>query len=205
MAKLYFYYSAMNAGKSTVLLQSSYNYQERGMKTLVFAPKLYSRAGAGYVSSRIGLKAQASVFDESFDFFDHVQALLADSKVHCVLIDEAQFLSKVQVLQLTRICDELNIPCLTYGLRTDFQGETFQGSQYLLAWADELAEIKTICRCGKKASMNMRIDNEGRQVHQGDQVGIGGNELYVATCRKHFCLLGMQLLLKKGKGDCCVN
>jgi thymidine kinase len=187
MAKLYFYYSAMNAGKSTTLLQSSYNYNERGMDTLLFTPLLDDRYELGSITSRIGLQENAIGFDKSFDFFDYTkQALQKNSNIRCVLLDEAQFLSKKQVMQLSDICDELKLPVLTYGIRSDFQGNTFEGSQYLLAWAEELSEIKTICHCGSKAMMNMRIDQNGKAVKEGDQVAIGGNDLYVAVCRKHF-------------------
>lgn len=187
MAKLYFYYSAMNAGKSTILLQSSHNYRERGMDTLLFTPSIDNRYGAGCITSRIGLSADATPFDHEFDFYAHVVEQLKQKPLNlkCILVDEAQFLSKQQVRQLTDIPDKLHIPILTYGIRTDFRGEPFEGSQYLLAWADELMEIKTICHCGSKASMNMRIDAEGRQITEGAQVEIGGNDRYVATCRKH--------------------
>lgn len=187
MAKLYFYYSAMNAGKSTILLQSSHNYRERGMDTLLFTPSIDNRYGTGCITSRIGLSADATPFDHDFDFYAYVVEQLKQKPLNlkCILVDEAQFLSKQQVRQLTDIPDKLHIPILTYGIRTDFRGEPFEGSQYLLAWADELMEIKTICHCGSKASMNMRIDAEGRQITEGSQVEIGGNDRYVATCRKH--------------------
>lgn len=188
MAKLYFYYSAMNAGKSTTLLQSSYNYSERGMKTLLLTPKLDDRYQIGHVVSRIGLKSEAYPFDSEDDLFAYVSAQTRHptKPLACVLIDEAQFLTKAQVLQLTRICDDLAIPVLAYGIRTDFRGELFEGSQYLLGLADELQEIKTICHCGRKATMNMRIDSEGNPITEGEQVHIGGNEAYISTCRKHF-------------------
>ncbi len=187
MAKLYFYYSAMNAGKSTMLLQSSYNYQERGMATVIFTPKIDTRYGVGKIQSRIGLNADAVPFDSTLNLFDHVVATKAKmDNLKCVFVDEAQFLSKAQIKQLTEIVDKLNIPVLTYGLRTDFRGELFEGSQYLLGWADELVEIKTICHCGRKAIMNMRIDDQGRPIKTGAQVEIGGNERYIAVCRKHF-------------------
>lgn len=187
MAKLYFYYSAMNAGKSTVLLQSAHNYAERNMETLLFTPTLDQRFGKNKISSRIGLEAKAHSFNQTFNFFDSVKMDISkDPKIKCVFVDEAQFLSKQQVLQLARIVDELNIPVLTYGLRSDFQGEPFEGSQYLLILADNLIEIKTICFCGKKATMNARIDATGKRVQQGEQVQIGGNERYIAMCRKHF-------------------
>lgn len=187
MAKLYFYYSAMNAGKSTVLLQSAYNYKERGMDTLLFTPLIDNRAGHAVISSRIGLKADAIAFDKHFDLYRYTQsALQQNPNIKCVLIDESQFLEKEQVLQLTRIVDELNLPVLAYGLRSDFRGEAFVGSLYLLILADNLVEIKTICHCGKKAIMNARLDAYGKIVKEGEQVQIGGNEAYVSLCRKHF-------------------
>lgn len=187
MAKLYFYYSAMNAGKSTVLLQSAYNYQERGMETLLFTPLIDTRFAQGKIHSRIGLSAEAVSFDHDFNLFNHVKAHHENkTKLSCVLVDEAQFLSKNQVIQLTDIVDQLNIPVLAYGLRSDFRGEPFEGSIYLFVYADNLIEIKTICHCGKKASMNMRIDANGKPVRTGEQIQIGGNESYSATCRKHF-------------------
>lgn len=187
MAKLYFYYSAMNAGKSTVLLQSAYNYQERGMDILLFKPSIDNRFSAGAIHSRIGLNAPAILFDEHFNFFEYVQAeAIKNSKLKCIFVDEAQFMKRAQVEQLAEIVDQLNIPVLTYGLRSDYRGQPFEGSLYLLILADNLTEIKTICHCGKKAMMNRRIDAEGRAVKTGDQVFIGGNESYIAVCRKHF-------------------
>jgi len=187
MAKLYFYYSAMNAGKSTVLLQSSYNYKEKGMETLLFTPILDNRYGSSKIHSRIGLSAEAVSFDEHFNFYEYTKREKAQHpNLQCVLVDEAQFLNKTQVMQLTDIVDELNLPVLTYGLRSDYRGEPFAGSQYLLIWADNLIEIKTICHCGKKATMNMRIDADGRVIKMGEQVHIGGNESYISVCRKHF-------------------
>lgn len=194
MAKLYFYYSAMNAGKSTTMLQSSHNYNERGMQTLLFTPDFDNRHAVGRVYSRIGIDAEAIPFSADFNFFAYVE----DKKLHemprlrCILIDEAQFLSKAQVSQLADIADDLHLPVLAYGLRTDFRGEPFEGSKYLLAWAQELEEIKTICHCGSKATMNMRIDSQGRKVTDGEQIQIGGNESYVSTCRRHFRLGGTQ-------------
>jgi thymidine kinase len=186
MAKLYFYYSSMNAGKSTTLLQSSYNYRERGMNTLVMTPELDTRVETGTVSSRIGLTADATTFNTADNLLAIVQELVADQPLHCLLIDEAQFLVRQQVQQLGSIADELGIPVLCYGLRTDFQGQLFEGSQHLLAWADNLVEIKTICHCGSKATMVLRLDGQGRVVKQGAQIKIGGNESYQAVCRKHF-------------------
>ncbi len=187
MAKLYFYYAAMNAGKSTVLLQSSYNYNERGMSTLLFTPLIDNRFGTNKISSRIGLQLDAISFTEHFDFFEFTNhALKENPQIKCLLLDEAQFLTKTQVLQLTHIVDQLGIPVLAYGLRSDFKGEPFIGSQYLLIYADNIVEIKTICHCGKKAIMNARMDTTGKVIKTGDQIQIGGNERYVAMCRKHF-------------------
>ncbi len=187
MAKLYFYYSAMNAGKSTVLLQSAYNYNERGMETILYTPEIDTRYGKGKISSRIGLTSEATPFNQHFNLFEHTKKICAvNSNIKCVLVDEAQFLNKEQVAQLTEIVDKINIPVLAYGLRSDFRGEPFDGSQYLLVWADNLIEIKTICYCGKKAIMNARIDEHGHIIKTGAQIQIGGNERYVAMCRKHF-------------------
>ena len=187
MAKLYFYYSAMNAGKTTTLLQSAYNYRERGMRVLILTPRLDHRAGSGVVASRIGLQAQAVGFDRTQDLQRLVEAdIAAHGRLDCVLVDEAQFLTKAQVWQLSEVVDRLRIPVLCYGLRTDFRGELFEGSQYLLAWADELQEIKTICHSGKKATMTVRVDEHGRAVHDGPQVEIGGNERYVSVSRDEF-------------------
>lgn len=188
MAKLHFYYSTMNAGKSTTLLQSSYNYRERGMDTLLFTPAIDNRFGHGKIASRIGLEDKAWVFKPEDNLFELVSAQLAkpQHKIKCVLIDEAQFLTKMQVWQLTDIVDKYKIPVLAYGLRTDFLGEPFEGSEYLLAWAEELVEIKTICHCGRKAMMNLRIDAHGQPTRVGAQIEIGGNDKYVAVCRQHF-------------------
>jgi thymidine kinase len=186
MAKLYFYYSSMNAGKSTSLLQSSYNYKERGMNTLVLAPQLDNRFGVGKVASRIGIETDATTFTNDTDLFELVESTTDREPLHCVLIDEAQFLTRDQVFQLTEVTDELHIPVLAYGLRTDFQGEPFDGSKYLLAWADTLKELKAICHCGTKATMVLRLDAEGKAVTEGSQVEIGGNDRYISMCRKHF-------------------
>lgn len=187
MAKLYFYYSAMNAGKTTTLLQSAYNYQERGMRTLILTPKLDNRAGEGVVASRIGLKAEGLRFTQDDDLLGMIDVDIAtNGKLDCVLVDESQFLSKAQVWQLTDVVDKRNIPVLAYGLRTDFRGELFEGSQYLLAWADNLVEIKTICHTGRKAIMVVRVDENGRAVTDGPQVEIGGNERYVSVSRAEF-------------------
>ncbi|WP_445493396.1 thymidine kinase [Photorhabdus sp. SF281] len=186
MAQLYFYYSAMNAGKSTSLLQSSYNYNERGMRTLIFTAEIDIRFGKGKVSSRIGLSADALLFSQQTDIVELIRNENMQEKVHCVLIDECQFLTKAQVEQLCKVTDYDDIPVLCYGLRTDFSGELFSGSQYLLAWADKLVELKTICHCGRKASRVLRFDGEGVAIYDGEQVDIGGNEKYVSVCRKHY-------------------
>ena len=181
MAKLYFYYSTMNAGKSTALLQAAYNYAERGMSTRLFTARLDDRAG-GRIASRIGIDARADHFDAQTDFWE----LLKDVRLHCVLIDEAQFLSVAQVRQLARVVDEANIPVMCYGLRTDFRGELFPGSAALLALADALVELKTICCCGRKATMVVRVSPVGTVEREGAQVEVGGNERYVPLCRRHF-------------------
>ena len=188
MAKLYFYYSAMNAGKTTTLLQSAHNYRERGMRTLILTPRLDDRGGrGGVVASRIGLRADGTAFDRDTDLERLVGAdLLAHGPLGCVLVDEAQFLSRAQVWQLSEVVDRMRIPVLCYGLRTDFRGELFEGSQYLLAWADELQEIKTICHSGSKATMTVRVDERGRALQDGPQVEIGGNERYVSVSRAEF-------------------
>ena len=187
MAKLFFYYSAMNAGKTTTLLQSAYNYRERGMRALIVTPKLDDRAGEGIVSSRIGLRSKATVFTGDDDLFALAKAdIAAHGKLDCVLVDEAQFLSRAQVWQLSDLVDELKIPVLCYGLRTDFRGRAFEGSAELLAIADELTEIKTICHTGKKATMVLRVDEQGRAVKDGPQVEIGGNERYVSVSRAEY-------------------
>ena len=187
MAKLYFYYSAMNAGKTTTLLQSAHNYRERGMRTLILTPQLDDRQGCGIVASRIGLQAEGRVFAQDDDLLAVIQAdIAARGALHCVLVDEAQFLSRDQVWQLSDVVDVLRIPVLAYGLRTDFRGELFEGSGHLLAWADELVEIKTICHSGSKATMVVRVDSHGRAVREGPQVEIGGNERYVSVSRPEF-------------------
>ena len=187
MAKLYVYYSAMNAGKTTTLLQSAHNYQERGMRVALLTPRLDHRAGSGTVASRIGLRADATAFDRDTDLEALIRAdIAARGALHCVLVDESQFMSRAQVWQLSEIVDELRIPVLCYGLRTDFRGELFEGSQYLLAWADELTEIKTICHSGKKATMTVRVDEAGRAVQDGPQVEIGGNDRYVSVSRAEY-------------------
>jgi len=186
MAKLYFYYAAMNAGKSTVLLQSSHNYRERGMHTLLFTPAIDNRHGEGRIRSRIGLDAGAIPLQASDDILTRVSTEHARQPVACVLVDEAQFLTPTQVWQLSDVADRLGIPVPCYGLRTDFQGQLFPGSAALLGIADDLTELKTICHCGRKATMNLRVDAQGRGVREGAQVEIGGNERYVAMCRRHY-------------------
>ena len=186
MAQLYFYYSAMNAGKSTSLLQSAYNYKERGMESVIFTASVDDRFGIGKVTSRIGLSQEADIFSSNCNLYDMMKTKLENGPVHCILVDECQFLTKEQVKQLCHVVDELNIPVLCYGLRTDFMGEPFSGSLYLMSWADKLIELKTICHCGKKASMVVRTDEEGNALNSGSQVQIGGNERYVSMCRRHF-------------------
>lgn len=186
MAQLYFYYSAMNAGKSTSLLQSAYNYKERGMRAEIFTAALDDRYGQGKISSRIGLHATANLFNADSNMFDEIKQLAETGKIDCVFIDESQFLSKAQVKQLTVVVDKLHIPVLAYGLRTDFLGETFEGSHYLLAWADKMIELKTVCHCGRKANFVVRRDDKGTTVTEGAQVQVGGNDTYESMCRKHF-------------------
>ena len=186
MAKLYFYYAAMNAGKSTTLLQADYNYRERGMETMLWTARLDDRAGAGVIGSRIALSAPAHSYDEKVDLFAEITDELKRRKLDCILVDEAQFLSQRHVLQLCEVADRLGIPVLCYGLRTDFQGKLFPGSAALLALADSMVELKAVCECGRKATMNLRVDQEGHAVAAGAQTEIGGNDRYVALCRKHF-------------------
>ena len=186
MAKLYFYYSSMNAGKSTTLLQSSYNYQERHMNTLVYTAAIDNRFGKAKVTSRIGISQDASVFTPETDLYQQIKEQIKQQPLHCILIDEAQFLTKAQVYQLSDVVDKLHIPVLCYGLRTDFQGELFEGSQYLLAWADQLEEVKTICYCGRKANFVLRLNEQGEVVKAGEQIQIGGNDSYLSVCRRHY-------------------
>ena len=186
MAKLYFYYSSMNAGKSTTLLQSSFNYQERGMKTMLWTAAIDDRYDPGIITSRIGLQAEASRFGPNTDLRSEIEQEHAKGMLACIMVDEAQFLSKDQVFQLARVCDELNIPVLAYGLRTDFQAELFPGSAHLLALADTLVELKAVCECGRKSTMNLRVDALGNAIREGAQTEVGGNDRYVALCRKHF-------------------
>jgi len=200
MAKLYFYYAAMNAGKSTVLLQASYNYRERGLRTLLFAPAIDTRAGTGRIRSRIGLEAAAEVLQPTDDLKQRVLAEHQRSPLACVLVDEAQFLTPAQVEQASDLVDELDLPVLCYGLRTDFQGNLFPGSARLLALADDLVELKTICHCGRKAIMNLRMGPDGRALREGAQVEIGGNESYMPLCRRHYkeALAKVEITAKNG-------
>ena len=186
MAKLYFYYASMNAGKSTNLLQADFNYRERGMQTMLWTAALDDRSIGKPIASRIGLEAGAHLFDGETDLWARVTAAHAVEPLACVLVDEAQFLSPAQVWQLARLADEGGIPVLCYGLRTDFQGELFPGSAVLLGIADSLVELKAVCHCGRKATMNLRVDESGAAVQHGAQTEIGGNDRYVALCRKHF-------------------
>ncbi len=186
MAKLYFYYAAMNAGKSTTLLQADFNYRERGMQTMLWTARLDERAGAGVIGSRIALSAPAHSYDENIDLFAAIGEELKRRELDCILVDEAQFLSQRHVLELCEVADRLGIPVLCYGLRTDFQGKLFPGSAALLALADSLIELKAVCECGRKATMNLRVDEGGHAVASGEQNEIGGNDRYIALCRQHF-------------------
>jgi len=186
VAKLYFNYSTMNAGKSAILLQADHNYRERGMRTLLLTAELDDRAGDGVIASRIGIDAPAGRYGRDEDLFERVSASLAEGELACVLVDEAQFLQPAQVWQLARVADDLGVPVMAYGLRVDFRGEPFPGSAALLAIADSLREIRTICHCGRKATMVVRRDESGRVVTDGDQVQIGGDETYVSLCRVHW-------------------
>lgn len=186
MAKLFFHYSTMNAGKSSILLQASYNYQERGMQTYLMTAKLDDRAGQGRIASRIGIGAQADTFTAADDLFERVSDRLSQGPCACVFVDEAQFLTREQVWQLARIVDDLGVPVMCYGLRVDFRGELFPGSATLLALADEMREVRTICHCGKKATMVVRMGDDGKALRDGAQVQIGGNETYVSLCRRHW-------------------
>lgn len=176
----------MNAGKSTTLLQSAFNYRERGMTPLILTAAIDNRAGVGKVASRIGLEAEAHIYDKSTDVYHLIKTLHSNAKLDCLLVDECQFLSKSQVNALTDVVDKLKIPVLCYGLRTDFKGELFEGAQYLLAWADKLIELKTICHCGRKANRVLRTDEHGNAINDGNQVEIGGNDRYVSVCREHY-------------------
>ena len=186
LAQLYFYYSSMNAGKSTSLLQSAYNYKEQGMNPVILSAAIDDRYGVGKVTSRIGLEAVAHLFNKDGNIFSFISEQNINQPIDCVLIDESQFLSKEQVKQLCQVVDKLDIPVLCYGIRTDFMGELFPGSQHLLAWADNINELKTVCHCGRKATMVVRLDTDGTIVSDGDQVVIGGNDQYQSMCRRHF-------------------
>jgi thymidine kinase len=186
MAKLYFHYSTMNAGKSTSLLQASHNYREGGMQTYLLTAQLDNRAGEARIASRIGIGEAADTFAPGEDLFTRIKARLAQGPVACIFIDEAQFLEKAQVWQLARAVDDLGVPVMCYGLRVDFRGELFPGSAALLAWADEMREVRTICHCGKKATMVIRRGPDGKALKDGEQVQIGGNETYVSLCRRHW-------------------
>jgi thymidine kinase len=186
MAKLFFNYSTMNAGKSTVLLQASHNYREHGMDTYLLTARIDDRSGAGRIASRIGIGSDADIFDSGSDLAEMVRARLAQGSVACVFVDEAQFLTPDQVWQLARVVDDLDLPVLCYGLRVDFRGELFPGSATLLAIADEMREVRTICRCGRKATMVIRQDDQGRAILEGDQIKIGGNDTYLSLCRRHW-------------------
>jgi thymidine kinase len=187
MAKLYFYYASMNAGKSTNLLQADFNYRERGMATMLWTAALDDRSHGKPIASRIGLEANAQLFDGETDLWQRTTAAHAVEPLACALVDEAQFLTPQQVWQLARVADEAGIPVLCYGLRTDFKGDLFPGSAVLLGIADALVELKAVCHCGRKATMNLRVDESGAAVQQGAQTEIGGNDRYVALCRRHFC------------------
>ncbi|MEY4500946.1 MAG: thymidine kinase/deoxyuridine kinase [Pseudomonadota bacterium] len=186
MAKLYFYYASMNAGKSTTLLQADFNYRERGMETMLWTAALDDRYDSGVITSRIGLQADARKFSPETDFWAEISGHNTGKPLACVFVDEAQFLTRAQVLQLARLADDANIPVVAYGLRTDFQAELFPGSAALLGLADSLVELKAVCECGRKSTMNLRVDAKGRAVLKGAQTEVGGNDRYVALCRKHF-------------------
>jgi len=186
MAQLYFYYSAMNAGKSTTLLQSAHNYREQGLTPVLYTAALDNRTAVGSIASRIGINADAKLFDDGTNLFNNIVALSEQQQIDCVLLDEAQFLSRDQVDQLAKVVDELRIPVLCFGIRTDFLGELFSGSERLLAIADKLKEIKTICHCGKKATMIVRLDENGLVVREGDKIAVGGNDRYQSMCRRHY-------------------
>lgn len=186
MAKLYFHYSTMNAGKSTMLLQASYNYQERGMRTVILIAAFDDRAGRGKIASRIGLEAEALPFEAEDDLFTTIEAMHAEAPLACVFVDEAHFMTTQHIWQLAHVVDRLNIPVMVYGLRTDFRGKLFPASQELLAIADELREVRTICHCGRKATMVVRFDSGGQVLHEGAQIEVGGNERYVSLCRRHW-------------------
>lgn len=186
MAKLYFHYSTMNAGKTTLLLQASYNYVERGMQTYLLTTQMDDRAGAGHIGSRIGIKAAADTYTPDDDMFDKIKARLAEGPCHCVFVDEAHFMTEAHVWQLARAVDDLGVPVMCYGLRVDFRGKLFPASSALLALADEMREVRTICHCGKKATMVVRTDDTGTVLKEGAQLLVGGNETYISLCRRHW-------------------
>ena len=186
MAKLYFHYSTMNAGKSTLLLQASYNYIERGMQTYLLTANFDDRAGTGKIGSRIGIEAEADTYTQSDDLFAKIEARLNAGPCACILIDEAQWMTREQVWQLARAVDDLGVPVMAYGLRVDFRGELFPGSAALLALADEMREVRTICHCGKKATMVIRVGGDGKAIREGAQIEVGGNDRYISLCRRHF-------------------
>ncbi len=185
MAKLYFRYSAMNAGKTTQLLQVKYNYEERGQNVLLMKPSIDNRDSTDNIKSRIGLESEAVLVEGNSDLYQYVKGVISNHPVHCIIVDEANFLTREHVFQLCRVVDDLNIPVIAYGLRSDFKGNLFPGSEALLAFADSIEELKTICWCGKKAIMNTRLKN-GKPVYEGEQIQIGGNESYISLCRKHW-------------------
>ena len=186
MAKLFFNYSTMNAGKSTILLQAAHNYDEKGMIPYLLTAEIDNRSGQGKIASRIGIEKVSDTFNDRVNLYNLLKLKQKSSAIACVLIDEAQFLTQIQVRQLGKVVDELDIPVLTFGIRTDFQGNLFEGSKYLLAWSDNLKEIKTVCHCGRKATMVLRLNANGEVVSDGTQIEIGGEEKYVSVCRKHF-------------------
>jgi thymidine kinase len=186
MAKLYFHYSTMNAGKSTLLLQASYNYIERGMQTYLLTANFDDRSGPGKIGSRIGIETEADTYTQSCNLFDKISARLAIGPCACVLVDEAQWMTRAQVWQLARAVDDLGVPVMAYGLRVDFRGELFPGSAALLALADEMREVRTICHCGRKATMVIRVDEAGHALTEGAQIEVGGNDRYISLCRRHF-------------------
>ena len=186
MAKLYFHYSTMNAGKSTVLLQAAHNYSERGMSPYLLTAKLDNRAGEGWIKSRIGIKQKSEIFSATDDLFKKLENCVKKKLIDCIFVDEAQFLTKKQVWQLARVVDELSLPVMCFGLRVDFRGELFPGSATLLALCDEMREVRTICYCGKKATMVIRLDSYGNVIKSGEQIQVGGNETYKSLCRKHW-------------------